>query len=62
MTREAHQSAREYFIAELTTRNAEVVRANEQHGTYSVEYRRALARWSSARKALERLTRIGAGA
>lgn len=54
--------AREHFIAELTTRDAEVSRANALYGTYSAEYRRALARWSRARKALERLTRIGAGA
>ncbi len=53
--------ARRHFIAEMFIRDAEVTRANEQHGTYSDEYRRALHRWTRAKNALERITRAETG-
>jgi hypothetical protein len=52
--------ARKHFIAELSARDVDVARTNSQFGTYSDEYRRALGRWTRARKALERITRSAA--
>lgn len=49
-------AARNHFINELSRRNDLVVSAGREHGTYSDEHRCALASWSLARKAVERLT------